>query len=487
MTKYSTDRAAGVLLAQACGDAIGVPYEFAGRLDADDVPQMSGGGLGPYEPGEWSDDTQMAICIARVAATGADLRSAAALDQIAEAFVEWAAHGASDIGVQTRAVLGAGVRGPGRPAPRLAEAAREYAARNARSAGNGALMRTSIVGLAAVDDRDGTAAAARAIAELTHADPLAGDSCVLWSEAVRTAVLDKRLDLAGGLDLVPVERRDQWSAWIDEATGAGPARFNPNGYTVTALQAAWAAITSTPVPELDPAAGSFPCLHLQHALPAAVRAGDDTDTVAAIAGGLLGAYWGASAVPARWRRAVHGWPGMRGRDLVALAALTAARGAADAQGWPTVEAMTNPMAHDFTASHPYDEGVFMGTVLSSAHDADAVVSLCRMGTAEPLLADIAPRDQVTVWLLDSEDPGANPNLDFVLADTADAVAELRAEGRRVLLHCVAAHQRTPSAAVAYARRLGIDAAEAQAAVRSAIPQARAHGVVWDAARGVSPR
>jgi protein-tyrosine phosphatase len=104
-----------------------------------------------------------------------------------------------------------------------------------------------------------------------------------------------------------------------------------------------------------------------------------------------------------------------------------------------------------------------------------------------LLADIAPRDQVTVWLLDSEDPGANPNLDFVLADTADAVAELRAEGRRVLLHCVAAHQRTPSAAVAYARRLGIDAAEAQAAVRSAIPQARAHGVVWDAARGVSPR
>jgi len=263
MAAFSTDHAAGVLLTQACGDALGVPYEFAARLGATDVPQMKGGGLGAYDPGEWSDDTQMAICIARVAATGADLRSADALDQIAEAFVEWAAHGASDIGVQTRAVLGAGVRAPGRPAARLAEAAREYAARNARSAGNGALMRTSIVGLTAVDDRDGTAAAARAIAELTHADPLAGDSCVLWSEAVRTAVLDKRLDLAGGLDLVPVERRDQWSAWIDEATGAGPARFNPNGYTVTALQAAWAAITSTPVPELDPAAGSFPCLHLQ--------------------------------------------------------------------------------------------------------------------------------------------------------------------------------------------------------------------------------
>ena len=41
---------------------------------------------------------------------------------------------------------------------------------------------------------------------------------------------------------------------------------------------------------------------------AAIRIGDDTDTVAAIAGGLLGARWGAKAIPDEWRFAVHGWP-----------------------------------------------------------------------------------------------------------------------------------------------------------------------------------
>ena len=50
-----------------------------------------------------------------------------------------------------------------------------------------------------------------------------------------------------------------------------------------------------------------------------MRGGGDTDTVAAIAGGLLGAAYGASAVPAEWRRVLHGWPGLATRGLVALA------------------------------------------------------------------------------------------------------------------------------------------------------------------------
>jgi ADP-ribosylglycohydrolase len=54
-------------------------------------------------------------------------------------------------------------------------------------------------------------------------------------------------------------------------------------------------------------------------LQAAVRGGGDTDTVAAIAGGLLGAAYGASAVPDEWRAALHGWPGLRADDLTALA------------------------------------------------------------------------------------------------------------------------------------------------------------------------
>jgi hypothetical protein len=132
---------------------------------------------------------------------------------------------------------------------------------------------------------------------------------VLWCEAIRIAVLEGRIDVASGLDLLPHDRRPEWATWLDDAWTGPAARFRRNGYTVTALQAALAAITATPDDD---------CHHLQESLHAAVRIGDDTDTVAAIAGGLLGALWGASAVPWRWRRAVHGWPGRDGRDLITL-------------------------------------------------------------------------------------------------------------------------------------------------------------------------
>ena len=336
------DRAAGVLLGQACGDALGVPYEFAAPPVGE--AQMLGGGLGPYAPGEWSDDTQMAICIARVAASGADLTSAAARDLVAAAFEGWAANGASDIGNQTSAVLRGAAHLAGSPSQRLLSASAAVHGRSGRSAGNGALMRTGVVGLTRLFDRDHTAASARALAELTHYDWVAGDSAVLWSEAVRVAVVHGRLDLAGGLDLIPDERREQWRTWIEDATGAEPKRFNPNGYTVTALQAAWAAITSTDEGDGSP-------LHLQRGLQAAVKAGDDTDTVAAIAGALLGARYGASAIPARWRRMVHGWPGLRARDLISLAILTATNSAPSSR-FPLASTMVVGYEPECAVPHP---------------------------------------------------------------------------------------------------------------------------------------
>jgi ADP-ribosylglycohydrolase len=54
----------------------------AGRFPAEPDFTLHGGGLGDYAPGEWSDDTQMAICIARVALR-ADLRTEAGLDAVA--------------------------------------------------------------------------------------------------------------------------------------------------------------------------------------------------------------------------------------------------------------------------------------------------------------------------------------------------------------------------------------------------------------------
>ena len=86
---------------------------------------------------------------------------------------------------------------------------------------------------------------------------------------------------------------------------------------VTAFQAAWSAIVTSRAPT---SAG-----HLQRALDAAVRSGWDTDTVAAIAGSLIGARYGASSVPPEWSALLHGWPGLQTTDLVALATTIVAR------------------------------------------------------------------------------------------------------------------------------------------------------------------
>ncbi len=486
LTTAQNDRAAGVLLATAAGDALGVPYEFATPPAPGVEAAMTGGGLGNFAPGEWSDDTSMAVAIARVAATGADLTSGAALDQVAAGFLEWYAGGPADIGIQTSSVLAATTRrlanGEQGTARVMAEEAAIYTKARSHSAGNGALMRTAPVALVHLDDRDRLAEAARAVARLTHGDPLAGDSCVLWCEAIRVAVLEGRFAVTDGLDLLPESRRAQWRAWLEDALDVDRnrsepvpgARFRPNGFTVTALQAAVAAIVTTEVPE------QMPCRHLQLALHNAVRIGDDTDTVAAIAGGLLGARWGASAVPWRWRRAVNGWPGMDAVDLVGLATLAVRGGRADGKGWPGVaDVAYDERAAGVAVPHPFDDGVLLGTHATRGHEVDAVVSMCRVGRGQACFGGAT--EVVHSRLMDSEDPAANPNLEFMLYDAADAVRALRAEGKRVLVHCVAAEQRTPSVAVAYAVLLGHDPHEAQRAVVAALPSARARGRVWEAA------
>lgn len=98
------DRAAGVLLGTAAGDALGAGYEFSYPA-ADAQIDLIGGGPFGFAPGEWTDDTSMTIAVARVSATGADLRESAALDAVAAGFGEWFAGGPRDVGNQTRAVL----------------------------------------------------------------------------------------------------------------------------------------------------------------------------------------------------------------------------------------------------------------------------------------------------------------------------------------------------------------------------------------------
>ncbi|WP_328373804.1 ADP-ribosylglycohydrolase family protein (plasmid) [Streptomyces sp. NBC_00445] len=458
MDEQATDRAAGVLIGAGVGDALGVPYEFARTLGPDEQPVMKGGGLGPYKPGEYSDDTQMHVCIAAVAASGADLTSRSALDQIARNFQQWVTGGASDVGSQTRGVLSAARRTDvGSPSEALTEAAAAYTATTQYSAGNGSLMRTGIVALAYLDDPSGMVEAVTAISSLTHSDPECVEACILWCSGIRTAVLDGTFDgVRQGVDLLPPDRQAIWHARLTEAETNPPHHWPRNGYVVTALQAAWSAITGTPVPPLLPAEGSFPAQHFQLALEAAVRAGNDTDTVAAIAGALLGARWGVSAIPLAWQQAVHGWPGMTGPDLVRLAVLTARKGFDDADGWPSASRAPFP-AHAgaaFAVAHPKDDGLLLGNLPLTEYKGraplDAVVSLCRVGQA-PILSG-TDVEHVRVWIVDK--PGANGNLHYVLDQAAREVLRLRCEGKRVLLHCVAGRSRTPAVAAVYSGLLG---------------------------------
>lgn len=475
MRPLAVDRAAGVLLGEACGDALGVPYEMAAPPVGEAV--MKGGGLGPYEPGEWSDDTQMTLCVAQVAARGIDLSSPDGLDAVAEAFTAWLDGGATDVGIQTKAVLTEAKGLSGRPHERLTRASEALHARTGLTAGNGALMRTSIVGVSALDDRAATARAARAIAELTHTDPLAGDSAVLWSEAVRVAVTEGRLDLAAGLDLVSAAHAGRWGDWIEAATGAEPGSFGDNGYTVTALQDAWAAITTT-----DRGDGS--AMHLQRGLQAAVRAGHDTDTVAAIAGSLLGARYGASAVPTQWRRMVHGWPGLRAHDLVELAVSTSVNGRRPGE-WPSVASMGDPAIPALGVPHPIDPDIVLGTITDLARadelDVQAIVSLCALGLEDIPASGMTARDHIEFWINDEEQEAANPHLDFVLDDASSALRQFRAEGKRVLVHCRHGIQRTPAVALRYAVDLGVAPELAERSIREALPGILGEGRLWHVA------
>ncbi|GAA4742294.1 ADP-ribosylglycohydrolase family protein [Amnibacterium soli] len=430
MSAEMNDRAAGAVLGTAAGDALGAGYEFGPALPDDAEVGMIGGGAFRWEPGEWTDDTSMAVPLLEVAARGQRFEGEA-LEHVAARWLDWSST-AKDVGNQTRAVFRA-ARAQG-TAEAVREAAADFARTHERSAGNGSLMRTAPVALAHLDDELGLVDAARRISDLTHADPLAGDACVLWCLAIRRAIVTGGLDLQAGLSALPAERQQQWDTRIAEAEQKQPRDFPANGWAGGALQAAWSAITHG--------------TSWVDVLERAVRGGNDTDTVAAIAGGLAGAAYGASAVPARWRRILHGWPGLDADQLIRMAVLAAQGGRDDAKGWPSAERFP-ANGWRTLVRHPHDDGVWLGSLQALDDlppEIDAVVSMCRVGTRQMGAAQ-TDREQVEFWLIDQD--GRNPNLDFVLRDAADTVAALRAEGRTVLVHCYAGQSRTPAVGAAY--------------------------------------
>ncbi|MTE24890.1 ADP-ribosylglycohydrolase family protein [Microbacterium sp. ZXX196] len=453
LSSLQMDRAAGAVLASAAGDALGSQYEFGGAL-ADDAPVAFGRGRFGHAVGEWTDDTSMAMPLLQALAAGSSLEDAGVLGSVAGAWHEWAKT-SLDVGIQTRGVLSSfGDRPTEEEARQAAQAAHRA---TGRSGGNGALMRTGPVALGYLDrDPADLARVAGRIAALTHFEQDNADACAIWCLAIRHAILTGELDVRGQVAFLAPDRRARWAALIDEALAAGahPRDFAAqNGWVVAALQAALAAI-----------AGSA---SLVDALERAVRGGNDTDTVAAIAGALAGALHGGSAVPLSWQRILHGWPDLRANDLTRLAVLAVNGGRADSEGWPTAPRQrVYPGDHLYT--HPHDDGVLVGSIAALDRlpaDVDAVVSLCRVGTDQVP----AGAESVQVWLIDRE--GRNANLDLVLAGAVDAIAALRAEGRRVFVHCAEARSRTSAVAALYgARHRGVPLDRAWEDVRATLPE-----------------
>lgn len=406
LTSVQRDRACGVLLGIAAGDA-----------------------LATSGSGEWTDHTAMAIPVAELAALQADLRRDAVQDRIVERWDWWAA-----------TVEPAGAQHP-------------------------SVVPTAPAALSFLDDETALANAARAISELIRDDPDAADASVLWCAAVRHAVLTGNPDIRVGLGHLDLDRRAWWAQRFDAAEHSPPSAFSADsGGVAAAVQGALSAIGHTPVPDEMPADEVFRADHLRLALE--VAAGVSAEA-APIAGGLLGATYGASAVPAEWRLTLRGWPGLRTRDLIHLADniignedREALRGHSSTWGKPPLR------------RHPHDEQVWIGGVGPLAQPAqyvpagvDAIVSLCP-------IADGYLRSAVTHLDVRLAGDGENANLDFMLLDTVRAVEQLRGEGRTVLVHSMFGTGRAPAVAALYgARRQGIGIEEALRAVLEVVPEA----------------
>jgi ADP-ribosylglycohydrolase len=298
------DRARGSIVGLAVADALGQSYEMGPSLEESVLIELRA--RRNFGPGEWTDDTCMAIGVA-LAAVEENLAEDSGLEKVASHFFDWYSF-PKGIGTQTRIVMS---YAQPRNAEGLLRESETLFFNAPDRAGNGSLMRTSPIALAYLNDVAGLEVAARNVSKLTHFNPITQEACVIWTKAVRHAVLFGNTD---GVHLavsdLETERKNYWTEILKRAENEPPQTFSKNGWVIEALQVAWSAIHRTEIGSSD---GYLKAIEL------CIRAGYDTDTTAAICGTLVGAVIGESNIPENLKQQIYGWPGYRVSDLNLLA------------------------------------------------------------------------------------------------------------------------------------------------------------------------
>jgi ADP-ribosyl-[dinitrogen reductase] hydrolase len=252
------DRCRGALVGLAIGDALGSPLEFSKRDSLPKVTDMIGGGPFKLKPGEWTDDTSMALCLAESLLVAPEFNLMVAMTK----WMAWHSKGYNsvngrcfDIGNQTSAALRAYAKtGLG---PKYTDAA-----------GNGALMRISPVAIR------------------WHKSPLVAINVgVLQTVATHNSHACVETSMKMVETLVQAIHGDGWTHYKPEWYRLQRSLVKATGYVVDTFEAAMWAVGKSD--------------NFEEAVTLAVNLGDDSDTVGAVTGQLAGARWGMSSIPTR--------------------------------------------------------------------------------------------------------------------------------------------------------------------------------------------
>jgi ADP-ribosylglycohydrolase len=282
------DRYRGALLGLATGDAVGTTLEFRRPGTFEPITDMIGGGPFHLEPGQWTDDTSMALCLAE---SLLELNAFDPVDQL-QRYIRWHRHGyhsstgrCFDIGNTVRAALERFER-TGEP---------WCGSTDPETAGNGSLMRLAPIPLFFADDPEQAITRAADSSRTTHGAEEAVDACRYYCGLISGALQGAAKDDLLAPQFTPVRglwQRQPLAPAIDAiARGSfrhkAPPAIRGTGYVVQSMEAAlWAFANSSSFRE-----GAL----------LAVNLGDDADTTGAIYGQLAGAYYEADAIPAEWR------------------------------------------------------------------------------------------------------------------------------------------------------------------------------------------